>query len=75
MEKLGTLRVNNLNKHFRASNQEVKVLDDINLTVQPGETVVVSGQLALAPGAKVAPQPYAPQNQEKSQSQSSKTAM
>jgi multidrug efflux system membrane fusion protein len=27
--------------------------------VTPGETVVVTGQLALAPGAKVAPQPYA----------------
>jgi membrane fusion protein, multidrug efflux system len=30
--------------------------------VKPGETVVVTGQLALSPGAKVAPQPYAPQN-------------
>jgi multidrug efflux system membrane fusion protein len=28
--------------------------------VQPGETVVVTGQLALAPGAKVDPKPYAP---------------
>ena len=27
--------------------------------VKPDETVVVTGQLALAPGAKVAPQPYA----------------
>jgi multidrug efflux system membrane fusion protein len=27
--------------------------------VKPGEAVVVTGQLALAPGAKVAPQPYA----------------
>jgi membrane fusion protein, multidrug efflux system len=27
--------------------------------VKPGETVVVTGQLALSPGAKVAPQPYA----------------
>jgi hypothetical protein len=26
--------------------------------VKPDETVVVTGQLALAPGAKVAPQPY-----------------
>jgi hypothetical protein len=26
--------------------------------VKPGETVVVTGQLALSPGAKVAPQPY-----------------
>jgi membrane fusion protein, multidrug efflux system len=30
--------------------------------VKPGETVVVTGQLALAPGAKVAPQPYVAQN-------------
>jgi hypothetical protein len=29
--------------------------------LKPGETVVVTGQLALSPGAKVAPQPYAPQ--------------
>src|SRR5205823_3978351 len=27
--------------------------------IKPGETVVVTGQLALSPGAKVAPQPYA----------------
>src|SRR6266568_2804531 len=30
--------------------------------IQPDETVVVTGQLALSPGAKVAPQPYVPQN-------------
>ena len=30
--------------------------------VKPDETVVVTGQLALAPGAKVAPQPYARSN-------------
>ena len=35
--------------------------------VKPGETVVVTGQLALAPGAKVAPQPYVAQNLGKSQ--------
>ncbi len=29
--------------------------------VKPGETVVVTGQLALSPGAKIAPQPYAAQ--------------
>jgi multidrug efflux system membrane fusion protein len=27
--------------------------------VKPGETVVVTGQLALSPGARIAPQPYA----------------
>ena len=30
--------------------------------VKPDETVVVTGQLALSPGAKVAPQPYAAQS-------------
>ena len=35
--------------------------------VKPGETVVVTGQLALSPGAKVAPPPYAPQTHGKSQ--------
>jgi len=35
--------------------------------VKPDETVVVTGQLALAPGAKVAPQPHAAQNHGNSQ--------
>ena len=44
--------------------------------VKPDETVVVTGQLALAPGAKVAPQPYMPQNSGNSeQSGASKSAM
>jgi membrane fusion protein, multidrug efflux system len=44
--------------------------------VKPGETVVVTGQLALSPGAKVAPQPNAPQSDGKSQeSPASKNAM
>jgi multidrug efflux system membrane fusion protein len=45
--------------------------------VKSDETVVVTGQLALAPGAKVAPQPYAPQAPpDKSQeSATSKSAM
>jgi membrane fusion protein, multidrug efflux system len=30
--------------------------------VKAGETIVVTGQLALSPGAKVAPQPYSAQN-------------
>ena len=34
--------------------------------VKPGETVVVTGQLALSPGAKVAPQPYTSQTSGKS---------
>jgi multidrug efflux system membrane fusion protein len=35
--------------------------------VKPDETVVVAGQLALSPGARVAPQPYVPQNSDKTQ--------
>jgi hypothetical protein len=35
--------------------------------VKPDETVVVTGQLALSPGAKVAPQPYVPHNSDKTQ--------
>ncbi|MGB9476098.1 MAG: efflux RND transporter periplasmic adaptor subunit [Candidatus Udaeobacter sp.] len=35
--------------------------------VKPDETVVVTGQLALSPGAKVAPQPYVSQNSDKTQ--------
>ena len=46
-------------------------------SVKPGETVVVTGQLALSPGAKVAPQPYDAQSPpDKSQeSSASKGAM
>jgi multidrug efflux system membrane fusion protein len=44
--------------------------------VKPDETVVVTGQLALAPGAKVAPQPYAaPSPGSSEQSANSKSAM
>lgn len=35
--------------------------------VKPDETVVVTGQLALSPGAKVAPEPYVPRNSGKGQ--------
>src|SRR5213082_2757611 len=44
--------------------------------VKPGETVVVTGQLALAPGAKVAPQPRVAQTPGNSQeSAASKSSM
>ncbi len=44
--------------------------------VKSDETVVVTGQLALAPGAKVAPQPYVPQTSANAQqSASSKSGM
>ena len=42
--------------------------------VEPGETVVVTGQLALAPGTKVDPKPYAP-NATDEQDGSPKSAM
>jgi multidrug efflux system membrane fusion protein len=44
--------------------------------VKPDETVVVTGQLALSPGAKIAPQPYVPQTPEAPDSAAaSKSAM
>src|SRR5438034_2559760 len=44
--------------------------------VTAGETVVVTGQLTLSPGAKVAPQPYVPQNPSNpQQSAASKSTM
>jgi multidrug efflux system membrane fusion protein len=46
-------------------------------SVKPGETVVVTGQLALSPGAKVDPQPYNAQSppEKLQQSSASKNAM
>jgi membrane fusion protein, multidrug efflux system len=41
--------------------------------VKSGETVVVTGQLALSPGAKVAPQPYAAQTSGNSQARQAGT--
>jgi len=44
--------------------------------VKAGETVVVTGQLALSPGAKIAPQPYTAENPASPQpSAASKSAM
>src|SRR6266581_8527220 len=43
--------------------------------VEAGETVVVTGQLALAPGSKVDPKPYNPPNAAGDQSAASKSAM
>jgi multidrug efflux system membrane fusion protein len=48
----------------------------IEIGVKPDETVVVTGQLALAPGAKVAPQPHVAQSPGNSQeSATSKSSM
>lgn len=43
MEKQGTLKVNNLHKKFKGQGKELHVLDDINLTVQPGEFISIIG--------------------------------
>src|SRR5258708_31609301 len=43
--------------------------------IQPDETVVVTGQLALAPGTKVDPKPYNPQNAAGDQAAAAKSAM
>jgi len=43
--------------------------------IQPDETVVVTGQLALAPGTKVDPKPYNPPNAASDQAASTKGAM
>ena len=42
--------------------------------IQPGETVVVTGQLALAPGTKVDPKPYNAPNAASDQAAASKSA-
>jgi membrane fusion protein, multidrug efflux system len=46
----------------------------IDSGVKPGETVVVAGQLALSPGAKVAPQPYGAETSGSLQSSKSATS-
>lgn len=43
MERSGTLEVKNLHKRFRSRHQELTVLNDINLTVSPGEFISIIG--------------------------------
>jgi membrane fusion protein, multidrug efflux system len=43
--------------------------------VEPGETVVVTGQLALAPGSKVDPKPYGAANPPGGQSAAAKSSL
>lgn len=43
MERLGTLEVKNLHKKYRGRNEDLAVLNDINLTVQPGEFISIIG--------------------------------
>src|SRR5437773_5864718 len=46
-------------RHVKPGQRQDGDLVVVESGVKPGETVVVTGQLALSPGAKVAPQPYA----------------
>src|SRR5213595_3746636 len=60
----------------KPGQRQVGDLQVVESGVEPNETVVVTGQLALAPGAKVAPQPYVPQSPGNAQqSASSKSGM
>jgi ABC-type nitrate/sulfonate/bicarbonate transport system ATPase subunit len=43
MGRLGTLEVKNLHKKYRGQDEELTVLNDINLTVQPGEFISIIG--------------------------------
>lgn len=43
-QKPGSVKVSNLNKKFGAKGREISVLEDINLSVSPGEFVSVIGQ-------------------------------
>lgn len=43
MERLGTLEVKNLHKSYHSRNEDQAVLNDINLTVQPGEFISIIG--------------------------------
>jgi ABC-type nitrate/sulfonate/bicarbonate transport system ATPase subunit len=43
MGRLGTLEVKNLNKKYRGKDEDLTVLNDINLTVQPGEFISIIG--------------------------------
>ena len=43
MEKRGTLQVSGLNKEYRGNGRDLQVLDDINLTVAPGEFISIVG--------------------------------
>ena len=43
MEQLGTLEVKNLNKRYHSHDKELTVLENINLTVLPGEFISIIG--------------------------------
>jgi ABC-type nitrate/sulfonate/bicarbonate transport system ATPase subunit len=43
MEHTGTLEINNLNKRFKVNGDATPVLENINLTVKPGEFISIIG--------------------------------
>src|SRR5512138_2176076 len=43
MESQGSLQIRNLNKQFRVNGDATPVLEDINLTVKPGEFITIIG--------------------------------
>jgi NitT/TauT family transport system ATP-binding protein/sulfonate transport system ATP-binding protein len=43
MAHAGTIEINHLNKHYDVKGQALQVLDDITLTIQPGEFVSIVG--------------------------------
>ncbi|MEY4592773.1 MAG: hypothetical protein RIR18_1668 [Pseudomonadota bacterium] len=43
MAHAGTLQLNNVNKHYTVKGQTLKVLEDVSLSIQPGEFVSIVG--------------------------------
>ena len=43
MAESGTLKIESLNKRFQVEDREISILEDINLTVSPGEFVSIVG--------------------------------
>ena len=41
---MSLLRLENVSKHYRADNQDVVALDDVSLTVEPGEFISIVGR-------------------------------
>jgi len=42
-EQAGTLAINNLSKHFTVEGSQIPILEDVNLSVKPGEFVSIIG--------------------------------
>ena len=41
---MSLLRLERVTKHYRADNQDVVALDDVSLTVEPGEFISIVGR-------------------------------